>query len=169
MNMVLKSLFICQYIYGTVCNTTWAHYVLSKYTFSGNDHGHVRTMHTKPMCKTRSEYGTTWMGIIHIIYIHDGGISCSGNRGIFLIQWNKTYCVGKIGKMYWNSLWSSPDQSLWLLLWNPGCSLPWNPDIIYNITLKVLVMTIDAQWEGMGDARAGTTSPMPDHKGFKLQ
>ena len=35
-------------------------------------------------------------------------------------------------------------------------------------------MTIDAQWEGMGDVgsaevRAGTTSPMPDHKGFKLQ
>ena len=43
------------------------------------------------------------------------------------------------------------------------------------LTLKVLVTTIDAQWEGMGDGcrvsevRAGTTSPMPDHKGFKLQ
>ena len=42
------------------------------------------------------------------------------------------------------------------------------------LTLKVLVMTIDAQWEGMGDARVGevrasTASPMPDHKGFKLQ
>ena len=40
----------------------------------------------------------------------------------------------------------------------------------------MLVATIDAQWEGMGDVgcrvgkvRAGTTSPMPDHKGFKLQ
>ena len=31
------------------------------------------------------------------------------------------------------------------------------------LTLKVLVATIDAQWEGMGDV------PMPDHKGFKLQ
>ena len=40
------------------------------------------------------------------------------------------------------------------------------------LTLKVLVTTIDAQWEGMGgvgEVRAGTTSPMPDHKGFKLQ
>ena len=37
------------------------------------------------------------------------------------------------------------------------------------LTLTVLVTTIDAQWEGMGDvgsARlwAGTTSPKPDHK-----
>ena len=42
-----------------------------------------------------------------------------------------------------------------------------------RLTLKVLVATIDAQWEGMGcrvgEVRAGTTSPMPDHKGFKLQ
>ena len=43
-----------------------------------------------------------------------------------------------------------------------------------NLTLTVLVATIDAQWEGMGvyrvgEVRAGTTSPMPDHKGFKLQ
>ena len=43
-----------------------------------------------------------------------------------------------------------------------------------SLTLKVLVATIDAQWEGMGDVgvgevRASTTSPMPDHKGFKLQ
>ena len=41
------------------------------------------------------------------------------------------------------------------------------------LTLKMLVTTIDAQWEGMGcrvgEVRAGTTSPMPDHKGFKLQ
>ena len=42
------------------------------------------------------------------------------------------------------------------------------------LTLKALVATIDAQWEGMvgcrvGKVRAGTTSPMPDHKGFKLQ
>ena len=39
---------------------------------------------------------------------------------------------------------------------------------------KVLVTTIDAQWEGMGDVgvgevRAGTSSPMADHKAFKLQ
>ena len=47
---------------------------------------------------------------------------------------------------------------------------------VLNLTLKVLVATIDAQWEEMGDVglardevRAGTTSPMPDHKGFKLQ
>ena len=39
---------------------------------------------------------------------------------------------------------------------------------------KVLVATIDAQWEGMEDV--GSTRyepallpPMPDHKGFKLQ
>ena len=42
------------------------------------------------------------------------------------------------------------------------------------LTLKVLVAMIDAQWEGMGDVGSaryepGTTSPMPDHKGFKLQ
>ena len=46
------------------------------------------------------------------------------------------------------------------------------------LTLTVLVTTIDAQWEGMGDVgsaryvgevQAGTTSSMPDHKGFKLQ
>ena len=41
------------------------------------------------------------------------------------------------------------------------------------LTLTVLVATIDAQWEGdgrcrVGEVRAGTTSPMPDHKGFKL-
>ena len=44
--------------------------------------------------------------------------------------------------------------------------------IMMWLTLKVLVTTIDAQWEGMGDVgevRAGTTSPMPDHKGYKLQ
>ena len=33
---------------------------------------------------------------------------------------------------------------------------------------KVLVATIDAQWEGMGDV-GSARSPMPDHKGFKLQ
>ena len=43
-----------------------------------------------------------------------------------------------------------------------------------HLTLKVLVMTIDAQWEGMGDVGSAryepaTTSSMPDHKGFKLQ
>ena len=45
-----------------------------------------------------------------------------------------------------------------------------------KLTLTVLVATIDAQWEGIGDGgcrvgevRAGSTSPMPDHKGFKLQ
>ena len=42
------------------------------------------------------------------------------------------------------------------------------------LTLKVLVTTIDAQWDGMGDVgcgevRAGTTSSMHDHNGFKLQ
>ena len=39
------------------------------------------------------------------------------------------------------------------------------------LTLTVLVTTIDAQWEGMGDVgvgevRAGTTSPMPNHNGL---
>ena len=40
----------------------------------------------------------------------------------------------------------------------------------------MLVTTIDAQWEGMLDVGSGRyepalgpTSPMPDHKGFKLQ
>ena len=40
------------------------------------------------------------------------------------------------------------------------------------LTLKVLAMITDAQWEGMGDVRVGevrATSPMPDHKCFKLQ
>ena len=37
----------------------------------------------------------------------------------------------------------------------------------YLLTLTVLVTTIDAQWKGMGDV--GSASPMPDHKGFKLQ
>ena len=41
-------------------------------------------------------------------------------------------------------------------------------------TLKVLVTTIDAQWEGMGDVGSARYEPallppMPDHKGFKLQ
>ena len=45
---------------------------------------------------------------------------------------------------------------------------------ITSLTFTVLVTTIDAQWEGngghrVGEVRAGTTSPMPDHKGFKLQ
>ena len=45
--------------------------------------------------------------------------------------------------------------------------------LCWLLTVKVLVTTIEAQWEGMGDGRvgevrAGTTSPMPDHKGFKL-
>ena len=42
------------------------------------------------------------------------------------------------------------------------------------LTLKVLVMTINAQWEGMGDVGSARYEPalllsMPDHKGFKLQ
>ena len=49
-----------------------------------------------------------------------------------------------------------------------------NTNILYlcGITLKVLVATIDAQWEGMGDvgsARYEVLPPMPDHKGFNLQ
>ena len=48
------------------------------------------------------------------------------------------------------------------------------PVMYTELTLTVLVTTIDAQWEGMrdvgvGEVRAGTTSPMPDHKGFKVQ
>ena len=43
-----------------------------------------------------------------------------------------------------------------------------------NLTLKVLVATIEAQWEGMGDVGSARYEPalllpMPDHKGFKLQ
>ena len=49
------------------------------------------------------------------------------------------------------------------------------------LTLKVLVTTIDALKQvnystvggnggcGVGEVRAGTTSPMPDHKNVKLQ
>ena len=43
-----------------------------------------------------------------------------------------------------------------------------------TLTLTVLVTTIDAQWEGMGDVGSARyepalPSPMPDHKGFMLQ
>ena len=46
--------------------------------------------------------------------------------------------------------------------------------IFHTLTLKVLVATIDAQWEGMGDVGSARYEPallppMPDHKGFKLQ
>ena len=37
------------------------------------------------------------------------------------------------------------------------------------LTLKVLVTTIETQWEGMGDVGSARYEPMPDHKGFKLQ
>ena len=41
------------------------------------------------------------------------------------------------------------------------------------LTLKVLVMTIDAQWEGMGDVGSARYEPAllppcPDRRGFKL-
>ena len=54
----------------------------------------------------------------------------------------------------------------------------------HEVTLKVLVTTIDAQGHfqrdnystvggdggcRVGEVRAGTTSPIPDHKGFKQQ
>ena len=43
-----------------------------------------------------------------------------------------------------------------------------------TLTLKVLVMTIDPQWEWMGDVGSARYEPallppMPDHKGFELQ
>ena len=39
-----------------------------------------------------------------------------------------------------------------------------------NLTLKVLVATVGGDGGcRVGEVRAGTTSPMPDHKGFKLQ
>ena len=47
--------------------------------------------------------------------------------------------------------------------------------LVYPVlTLKVLVVTIDAQWEGMGDVGSvryepALLPPMPDQKGFKLQ
>ena len=46
--------------------------------------------------------------------------------------------------------------------------------LVQQLTLKVLVTTIDAQWEGMGDVGSARYEPallppMPDHKGFKLQ
>ena len=42
------------------------------------------------------------------------------------------------------------------------------------LTVKVLVKTINAQWEGMGDVGSARYEPallppMPDHKSFKLQ
>ena len=47
-------------------------------------------------------------------------------------------------------------------------------EMLAILTLKVLVETIDAQWEGMGDVGSARYEPallppMPDHKGFKLQ
>ena len=44
----------------------------------------------------------------------------------------------------------------------------------WHLALTVLVTTVDAQWEGdggcrVGEVRVSTTSPMPNHKGFKLQ
>ena len=41
------------------------------------------------------------------------------------------------------------------------------PSVVACLTLKVLVTTIDAQWDGMGDV--GSARYEPDHKGFKLQ
>ena len=45
--------------------------------------------------------------------------------------------------------------------------------LLLLIIIKVLVTTIDAVGgDGecrVGEVRADTTSPMPDHKGFKLQ
>ena len=43
-----------------------------------------------------------------------------------------------------------------------------------ELTLKVLVATIDAQWEEMGDVGSARYEPallppMPDHKGFNPQ
>ena len=44
----------------------------------------------------------------------------------------------------------------------------------WQLTLTVIVVTTDAQWEGMGDVGSARYEPallppMPDHKGFKLQ
>ena len=46
--------------------------------------------------------------------------------------------------------------------------------IVNRLTLKVLVATIDAQWEGMGEVGSARYEPTllprkPDHEGFKLQ
>ena len=46
--------------------------------------------------------------------------------------------------------------------------------VLCVLTLTVLVTTIDAQWEGMGDVGSARYEPAllppcPDHKGFKLQ
>ena len=45
---------------------------------------------------------------------------------------------------------------------------------VHQLTLKVLVATIDAQWEGRGDVGSARYEPallppIPYHKGFKLQ
>ena len=67
-------------------------------------------------------------------------------------------------------IWISRD-SLFSYLSCTTCSKHWwiNPMID---TLKVLVTTIDAQWEGMGNVglarhEPALLPPMPDHKGFK--
>ena len=49
-----------------------------------------------------------------------------------------------------------------------------NLTLMDSLTLTVLVATIDAQWEGMGDVGSvryepALLPPMPDRKGFKLQ
>ena len=46
--------------------------------------------------------------------------------------------------------------------------------VLIMLTLTVLVTTIDAQWEGMGNEGSARYEPAllppwPDHKGFKLQ
>ena len=71
----------------------------------------------------------------------------------------------------------------WLLLLSSDTHKT-GTQLYLQLTLKVLVTTIDALGHfkldnystvggdggcRVGEVRAGTTSPMPDHKGFKLQ
>ena len=63
------------------------------------------------------------------------------------------------------------EQNMVKFCYNKFC---YNGVALMELTLKVLVATTDAQWEGMGDVGSARyepalLSPMPDHKGFKLQ
>ena len=98
------------------------------------------------------------------IYIY---IGCNENINPFISFLQKVYQAASLHSIlsYWIEL-----LLLQLIYYHLLSRQVWNDNNntwYIVLTLTVLVVTIDAQWEGMGDA--GTISPMPDHKGFKLQ
>ena len=91
-------------------------------------------------------------------------------------------CVVGLGLSYSTGQWNSTPNAISIVSGTSPQIMthviglhPW-PELEWRLPLKVIVVTIDAQWEGMGDVGSaryehyfGTASPMPDHKGFKLQ